>query len=347
MDSKLVLKDKLNIQVVDNPAEINEQAINLFYDNLKDVSFFQSWFYFKYKLSEGNGHKLIICSDGNNNIKGIVFGEIQKRNWGPLSIFTSRTILEGTPFVIDNDIEILDRLLTSFLDEFKTRSIYILIRNYFNTSELKKTFCKYGFIYEEHLNILVELTKSEEHLWQELNPKRRNEIRKAKREGVKFTVRDDMESLKNGYEILKSVYKRTGLPLLPFKVFDKLLNYSHGRNGLKIFCAEFDGKIIGVMFALCYSSVIYDWYAGSNPEYYCKNPNDLIPWEVFLWGKLNGFTTFDFGGAGKPNVPYGVRNYKLKFGGELVNHGRYLRINNKILYRLGTLGIKIYKWGKN
>ena len=46
-------------------------------------------------------------------------------------------------------------------------------------------------------------------------------------------------------------------------------------------------------------------------------------------------------GAGKPNEDYGVRDFKLQFGGELVEHGRYNNIFNPSLYKIGLLGIKI------
>ena len=88
------------------------------------------------------------------------------------------------------------------------------------------------------------------------------------------------------------------------------------------------------MLALVYKNTIYDYYAGSLIEHYNKYPNDLIPWEVFKWGKNNGFTKFDFGGAGKPNIPYGVREYKKKFGGYFVNYGRYNKVHKKISYSL-------------
>jgi hypothetical protein len=45
---------------------------------------------------------------------------------------------------------------------------------------------------------------------------------------------------------------------------------------------------------------------------------------------------FDTMGAGKPGVPYGVRDFKLRFGGDLVEHGRFLHINKPTLYRLGV-----------
>jgi len=73
-------------------------------------------------------------------------------------------------------------------------------------------------------------------------------------------------------------------------------------------------------------------------------PNDVLPWHIFLWGKQNGFKVFDFGGAGKPNIPYGVRDYKLKFGGKLVNFGRFELIHKPVLYRLGLIGLFLFKF---
>ena len=61
------------------------------------------------------------------------------------------------------------------------------------------------------------------------------------------------------------------------------------------------------------------------------------------WGLNNGYSVLDFGGAGKPNEKYGVRDYKMKFGGELVNFGRYTKINNKSKMLLGKTGLKAIK----
>ena len=77
---------------------------------------------------------------------------------------------------------------------------------------------------------------------------------------------------------------------------------------------------------------IFDWYAGSKAEHYDKYPNDILPWEVLKYGHHAGYRIFDFGGAGKPGVQYGVRDYKLKFGGKVVNYGRLIYIHSPIKY---------------
>ena len=97
------------------------------------------------------------------------------------------------------------------------------------------------------------------------------------------------------------------------------------------------------MIALIYNDCVYDLYAGSKKEHYKNYPNDLIPWEVFKWGRKNGYSIFDFGGAGKPDVPYGVRDYKKKFGGEFVNFGRFENIHSKNLFKISKLGYETWK----
>lgn len=49
----------------------------------------------------------------------------------------------------------------------------------------------------------------------------------------------------------------------------------------------------------------------------------------------------DFMGAGKPDSEYGVRDFKLQFGGDLVEHGRFKYICKPMLYKMGVLGLKI------
>ena len=97
---------------------------------------------------------------------------------------------------------------------------------------------------------------------------------------------------------------------------------------------------------LVYKDVIYDWYAASDREYSGYHPSDLLPWNTILWAKGNNLKTYDFAGAGKPNKDYSVRDYKLKFGGKLLNFGRYQCIHKPLLYKLGVFGLKAYQYLK-
>ena len=48
-------------------------------------------------------------------------------------------------------------------------------------------------------------------------------------------------------------------------------------------------------------------------------------------------------GAGKPNEPYGVRDFKAEFGGKMVEYGRYVQLCKPMLYAIGKIGVKILK----
>jgi lipid II:glycine glycyltransferase (peptidoglycan interpeptide bridge formation enzyme) len=56
---------------------------------------------------------------------------------------------------------------------------------------------------------------------------------------------------------------------------------------------------------------------------------DLLQWHEIAWSGEQGYSRYDFGGAGWPNVPYGVRDFKAKFGGDLVCYGRYRKVYSR------------------
>ncbi len=89
--------------------------------------------------------------------------------------------------------------------------------------------------------------------------------------------------------------------------------------------------------------MIYDWYAGSDLDYANLHPNDLLPWKGMLWAKEKGYQVYDFAGAGSPAKKYGVRDYKLRFGGKLENFGRYQCIHRPLFYQIGKAGFYFSK----
>ena len=72
-------------------------------------------------------------------------------------------------------------------------------------------------------------------------------------------------------------------------------------------------------------------------------PFGNMTWAAIKYAKDNAIDRFDFMGAGKPDEEYGVREFKSKFGGVLVEHGRFVAVNRLFLYRTGKFGLKIIK----
>jgi lipid II:glycine glycyltransferase (peptidoglycan interpeptide bridge formation enzyme) len=278
-----------------------------------------------------------------NKIIGVLVSVIQKEYSGIIGSFTARSIIWGGPLIINSNEEVNKILINYYNKNIKRKAIYSQFRNLWNQESNLKYFESNGCKYEEHLNILIDLKKSEDELWKDVYSKRRNEIRRAKKEGTTVKELKDEHELKESYNILKEVYARASLPLHEWSMFEVAYKILFPKNMIKFFGAFYKNKIIGTIVILCYKDRIYDWYAGSHKEFYNKYPNDLLPWEVFLWGKRNGYKIFDFGGAGKPGQPYGVRDYKKKFGGVFVNFGRFEKIHKPFMMKIGKLGLKIWQ----
>lgn len=332
--------------IITEYSKINSKEWDDFVLNHPDGNIFQSPQMYKFHESVSNHIPFVFAVQSGEKILGLLSGAIMSNGFGPEKYFSRRAIIWGGPLTIKNeDLRIkkiiVEKLLSAFDSFIQKRAVYSEFRNLFDLTEYKDIFLKMRFRYEEHLNFIIDLTLSEEQLWKNLNQKRRNSIRKAQKENITSLETTSESDLEESYKIIKDVYKRAALPYPNLIYFKKALKYLTSGH-FKVFSAYFEGKMIAIVYALCYKDIIYDWYAGSYSEYYGKYPNCLIPWDVFKWGKNNGYRKFDFGGAGKPDEPYGVRDFKKKYGGEMVNFGRYKKINSKFLYKIGEIGIKYF-----
>ncbi len=314
----------------------DERAITFFLQSCKGFHYFQSPAFYNVCLPSEKLTPFYVIARHKEELVGVLLAcrQIQIKLPG-IRFLTSRNLIIGGPVVKEGN----PQLIREMLDTYSTRtgkSLYTQIRNLQDTTAFQSAFIRAGFTHDDHLDILIDLRQSEEELWKGVHSKRRNEIRRAEKEGCRVDRHSSPESLAQCYNILTEVYRRAKLPLPDVSHFEAMLHQSTAKTGLRIFTVVWEEQIIGCMLCLAYGDTLYDYFAGAYSRYYAKYPNDLLPWEVFKWAKNNGFSWFDFGGAGKPTISYGVREYKKKFGGELVNYGRYERIHFPMLYRLAT-----------
>lgn len=292
-------------------------------------------------------HQAVLVSvlDSDGNISGLLVAYIHREYTGYAGIFTSRAIVWGGPLVSDENQEITAFLLKEFIQICKGKAIYSQFRNLWDTTPFKGIFAKENYTSEEHLNFIFHLEKGEEELWKNVHPTRRKQINRGMKRGVRTEVQGNLtgNKLKACYDILKNVYGTAKLPVPDISFFEKAFRILGSDGSLRSILAFYENNIIGFRLFLCYKDILYDWYAGSHPGHLDKYPNDILPWELIKWGSSNGYKTFDFGGAGKPGVKYGVRDYKQKFGGTLVNYGRYEKVHKPLLMLLGKAGFKIWK----
>ncbi|MDH3683348.1 MAG: GNAT family N-acetyltransferase, partial [Acidimicrobiia bacterium] len=94
---------------------------------------------------------------------------------------------------------------------------------------------------------------------------------------------------------------------------------------------------------LAHDGVVTYWYTGALREYSKLRASDLMVWRALEIAAARGSHTFDFGGAGKPDEEYGVRDFKVKFGGELVNFGRNVSVHSANRKRISERGYELVR----
>lgn len=261
-----------------------------------------------------------------------------QRESGWKGYFSRRAIIYGGP-LINNDNEALSLLLDNIAGLTKKNSIYIETRNFNDYLAYKNIFKNAGYDYIESLNFQIE-TSDPEKLLKSMSSSRARQIRKAKRNNVKWKIADNIDEVRIFYNLLSDLYKkRIRKPLFPYEFFENFFKSDIGKYILILW----EGKIIGgIMCPINKNKAIYEFYiCGLDTEYKEQYPSVMATWAAIEYANKNNIPLFDFMGAGKPDEQYGVRDFKARFGGELVEYGRFLKINNPFLYAIGRFGIKL------
>lgn len=283
----------------------------------------------------------------NGSCIGILLACIISEGEGVIGKFSSRSIIQGGPLVKDDDLEICNRLLQEYNMYVSDKAVYTQIRNQYDNLSLNDAFQCNGYVFESHLNFIINTEYEDKTIWNKIGKSRKSHIKKAYSNGliVECYANDkiDCNLITQGYLIIKEVYHNARLPLASIDLF---MNMSKSGN-LVLFVVKYNNIIIGCRFALAYNNILYGWYAGSYSLYYSKFPNDILIWETLKWAHYNNYKWFDYGGAGNPNKPYGVRKFKSQIGGDLVNFGRYECVHKEIKYKIGVLAYRIFKLYKS
>lgn len=247
--------------------------------------------------------------------------------------FTRRAIIIGGVAVAANGAkEDIVILLNYVRKELKPKSIYIETRNFNDFSPWKEAFEAAGFVYKPHLNFHVDPATNN------LSDNRKRQLKKS--DAVVSEGVSELE-IREWYEVLSELYRtKVKTPLWPIDFF--LEAYRQGI--AKFLLVKHEGRIIGGSMVVADERTVYEWFeCGLNAECKDQYPSVMATWGGIQLAHQSGCTRYDMMGAGEPRVPYGVRDFKAEFGGQMVEHGRFLYVCKPMLYRLGVCVVKILK----
>jgi lipid II:glycine glycyltransferase (peptidoglycan interpeptide bridge formation enzyme) len=235
-------------------------------------------------------------------------------------------------------------LLRAYGKELKGKTLLTELRNLSDLNSLQPVLGENGFAYEDHLNFLIDLDRPAEEVLQSIGKRTRKKIRKGLRDGhVQVGEATSRSELDHWYDTLQKTYSNVQVPLADRSLFEAAFDVLYPKGMAKFLLAEVDGATAACSVELTYKHTIYGWYGGSDRAYSKFCPNEMLMWHILAWGANNGYRVYDFGGAGKPDEEYGVRDFKAKFGGELVCFGRNTCVHAPMSLRLSRWGYEVYR----
>jgi serine/alanine adding enzyme len=324
--------------------QISSKEWNEFVRAHPQGNIFQTQSLFDVYSATENYHPVMtsLTNSKTGDVVGILSGVTISEMKGIASKISSHAVVQGGPLTVDLDkVNIANRLVQEFDKKVRRKAIYSEIRNMWEVMYLNDNLNSYSF--EDHLDFLIDLEQTMDSLWGGLSKSRRKNINKAKELGIYIEEMTDIGRMDTFYNLIKETYDDVGIPCAPRSLFLNAFSQLAPKGFAKFFLAFHSNDCIGARAVLTYNGMIYDWYAGASKFAQSYNPNDHLVWHILKWGMDNGYSIFDFGGAGDPNKPYGPREFKRRFGGKMVNYGRYVRVYSPVKLKLARTGLKMYQ----
>ena len=328
-------------------TEINKQSWQDFIKAHPNGSILQSVEMFEIFEKTDKFEPLVLAAfDDDDILCGILSGVYICEKMGIGKLLSSRFVVYGGPLLSGGDKlqkESLDALLKELIDQTRKKALFIQFRNLFSWEEHLLVFEQNGFGLLDRLNFILD-TSGREKVLTNMSASRRRQIRKGLNSGAEIIEAENIAQVREFYHLLYRLYRyKVKKPLPDWSFFENFyLKSREGKLGI-IRLVRYNDKIIGgILSPVWQNKVIYEWYVcGLDKEYKKQHPSVLSTWAAIDYALNNDIKTFDFMGVGKPDVPYGVRDFKARFGGRMVNYGRLTRVNNRFLYHIAELGYNV------
>jgi len=269
-----------------------------------------------------------------------------KDGFGLLRPLTTRSVVYGgllhTP--TSSGVDALGKLLATYIEQLDQTVLFTEIRNLTDETSIQTLLTQHQFQYEGHLNYLIDVSLPVDQIMKNIGKRTRKQIRNAINKNiVTVEVAQTLTDVQECYQLIQKSYTAAQIYLAEFSFFEAVFERLHPLGLVQFWLARINGKCVASSIELPYKERVYGWYSGVDRDYSKYYPGELLMWHVLKWCGENGYKIYDFGGAGRPDEEYGVRKFKAKFGGDLVNYGRNIFIHRPMTLQVSKLGYEVYR----
>jgi serine/alanine adding enzyme len=296
--------------------------------------------------TEGYRPTLWATIDGDGEALALLLPVQVTLKGGLLRYLTNRAVVYGSVLYDPSPAgeEALAILLYAYIQEVGREVLFTELRNLSDLSAVQPLLNDYGFVYEDHLNYLIDLNRPLEQVMQSVGSRTRKHIRRGlARQEVIVEEISERGQIAACYDLLRKSYATARVPLADRSLFEAAFDVLYQRGMVKFWLARVGEAYVATSVEMLYKDTIYGWYSGIERTYASYTPGELLMWHILKWGVENGYRVYDFGGAGKPGEDYGVRDFKAKFGGELACYGRNTYVHAPTRLAISKVGYQVYR----
>ncbi len=332
----------MKLKVITNINQLSVEKWSSFVDKHPKGTFFHTLdYYTAFQSLENVSSHFVTLQNQSSQIVALSVFLIYKES-GIKSYFSRRAISMG-PVLVDNEDSGIEAFLLKELDKYlRGKAIYFELRNILPDGSTS-SFYSLGYFANKHVNIKLDLNNSEEELYAAFSQSARNKIKRAESNLLEFRELDLEEDLNALYDLMNSVYARIKLPFLSKNDFESAVQKIHPNGRLWLVGVFHDTSLVSAMILTEYKHELYSWYLATSRKTREVGATDSLVWNILKLAKKKGVEVYNWGGAGYPSTPYGVRDFKRKFAGETYEDLRLIKVYNPFIYSLGKLYMSLFK----
>lgn len=316
---------------VKNPDTVLIEKIETFTAGSSFPGYFHSYAHYLGARANPSTFPEFFIAFHSNEIVGLALVVTHCASGIVLRHLTHRAVLYGAPIARSDDAE--KKIIAHILEYVKKKHLFLQFRINNDAYPLLRSF-NGTFDIQDYLNVFIH-NEGSNKAWRSLSRSKRWQVKKSLEAGADISEAASDSDVDQWYKILKRLYDfKIKKPVPPKRFFEALLHAKTSTNSTVLLVIKYQQKVIGgILMPLSGNVAVHEWYVcGMDEKYKSKNiyPSVMATWGAIDYTIQNNFEYFDFMGAGRPHIPYGVREFKERFGGELVNVVRYTHFPDNI-----------------
>lgn len=187
----------------------------------------------------------------------------------------------------------------------------------------------------------LNVRQADQELLARMGPKHRQYIRLGKKKGISIVQDNSTRGLATFYAILQETSRRKKFIIHSYSYLQALFDQFAPQENIKLFFAIYQGKPVAAKLVVAFGDTCWGMYAGMLDAYQHLRLSYLLTWEILRWARENGYSWFDFRGAGNPDPAsdtHGIYQFKKGFGPEYVEFiGEYYLVFSRLGFQAWNL----------